>query len=599
MTDQTQTENPTSPEPKKRNVVRSAGVTSIAVFFSRISGVVREQVFAFYFGAGFLNDAFQVAFRIPNLLRDLVAEGALSTGVQKVFQDYEREKGEKAAWSLFGLVVNFMTILLGLIVLAGMYFSDFLVGVIAGGFSGEKAELTVLLTQIMFPFILLISLSAVAMAVLNTKGYFGLPQSASTVFNVVSIVAGLALAFLLSEDWQISSEAYGSDAAGRKAIMGMAYGVLIGGVAQLLFQLPLLIKVGFHLVGSVKFRDPGIRRVIRLSVPSIIGNSAPQVNVLVNTFLVSGIAGGISWLGYSFRLFQLPVGLFAIAIVTASLPLLNDLGGEKRKDDFRDSVASSMNLIMLLMIPATVGLLVLGKPIMRLLYAHGGAFTEADVEMTAYALGGYAIGMTAYGFSKLLTPAFTSLNDPKIPMRIGFASIIVNILVSYSGMILFAGVYHDPVTRPYGLAHVGVALGASLVLIFKSAALIYYMRGKIGGINGRQIFVSFLRITGASLVMGAVCWGSYELLHSWLGTLVSSSTSSSEALFRETSPASDFMRGILSFGANNLVMRLIETLVPVTLGIATFFVAAKIFKVDQIEKAVGMIRRKVGKSAGR
>jgi len=579
MTDQTQTENPTSPEPKKRNVVRSAGVTSIAVFFSRISGVVREQVFAFYFGAGFLNDAFQVAFRIPNLLRDLVAERALSTGVQKVFQDYEREKGEKAAWSLFGLVVNFMTILLGLIVLAGMYFSDFLVGVIAGGFSGEKAELTVLLTQIMFPFILLISLSAVAMAVLNTKGYFGLPQSASTVFNVVSIVAGLALAFLLSEDWQISSEAYGSDAAGRKAIMGMAYGVLIGGVAQLLFQLPLLIKVGFHLVGSVKFRDPGIRRVIRLSVPSIIGNSAPQVNVLVNTFLVSGIAGGISWLGYSFRLFQLPVGLFAIAIVTASLPLLNDLGGEKRKDDFRDSVASSMNLIMLLMIPATVGLLVLGKP--------------------TYALGGYAIGMTAYGFSKLLTPAFTSLNDPKIPMRIGFASIIVNILVSYSGMILFAGVYHDPVTRPYGLAHVGVALGASLVLIFKSAALIYYMRGKIGGINGRQIFVSFLRITGASLVMGAVCWGSYELLHSWLGTLVSSSTSSSEALFRETSPASDFMRGILSFGANNLVMRLIETLVPVTLGIATFFVAAKIFKVDQIEKAVGMIRRKVGKSAGR
>lgn len=578
MTDSQQPDNPANPTPAKRNVVRSAGITSIAVFFSRISGVVREQVFAFYFGAGFLNDAFQVAFRIPNLLRDLVAEGALSTGVQKVFQDYEREKGVKAAWSLFGLIVNFMTIVLGLIVLAGMYFSDFLVGVIAGGFSGEKAELTVLLTQIMFPFILLISLSAVAMAVLNTKGYFGLPQSASTVFNVVSVIAGLALAFLISDDWQISSEAYGSDRAGRLAIIGMAYGVLIGGVAQLLFQLPILIKVGFHLVGSVKFRDPGIRRVIRLSVPAIIGNSAPQVNVLVNTFLVSGIAGGISWLGYSFRLFQLPVGLFAIAIVTASLPMLNDLGGEKRKDDFRNSVASSMNLIMLLMIPATVGLLVLGKPIMRLLYAHGGAFTEADVEMTAYALGGYAIGMTAYGFSKLLTPAFTSLNDPKIPMKIGFASIIVNILVSYSGMILFAGVYYDPVTRPYGLAHVGVALGASLVLIFKSAALIYYMRGKIGGINGRQIFGSFLKITAASIVMGAVCWGSYELLHERLDTA---------AFIRSL--------GTPSLGANNLLARLIEAFVPVTLGIVTFFIAAKILKVDQIEKAIGMIRRKFGK----
>jgi putative peptidoglycan lipid II flippase len=576
MTDPTTEENPVSAEPKKRNVVRSAGITSIAVFFSRISGVVREQVFAFYFGAGFLNDAFQVAFRIPNLLRDLVAEGALSTGVQKVFQDYEREKGEKAAWSLFGLVVNFITIVLGLVVLLGMYFSGFLVDLIAGGFSGEKAELTVLLTQIMFPFILLISLSAVAMAVLNTKGYFGLPQSASTVFNIVSVAAGLALAFLMSDDWQISSEAYGSDAAGQKAIIGMAYGVLIGGVAQLLFQLPVLLKVGFHLVGKVTFRDSGIKRIVKLSVPAIIGNSAPQVNVLVNTFLVSGIAGGISWLGYSFRLFQLPVGLFAIAIVTASLPVLNDLAGEKRKDDFRNSIASSMNLIMLLMIPATVGLLVLGKPIMRLLYAHGGAFTEADVEMTAFALGGYAVGMTAYGFSKLLTPAFTSLSDPKIPMRIGFTSIIVNILVSYSGMILLAGVYYDPVTRPYGLAHVGVALGASLVLIFKAAALIYYMRDKVGGVNGRELFTSFLKIISASIVMGFVCWGSFTLLHDHLDTAT-------------------FIRsiGIPSMGANNLLARLIECLIPITLGVITFFIFAKLFKVDQIEKAIGMIRRRI------
>jgi putative peptidoglycan lipid II flippase len=425
---------------------------------------------------------------------------------------------------------------------------------------------------------LLISLSAVAMAVLNTKGYFGLPQSASTVFNVVSIVAGLAIAFFISDDWQISSEAYGADRAGRLAIIGMAYGVLIGGAAQLLFQLPILIKVGFHLVGSLKFRDPGIRRVIRLSVPAIIGNSAPQVNVLVNTFLVSGIAGGISWLGYSFRLFQLPVGLFAIAIVTASLPILNDFGGRKNKDDFRNSLSSSMNLIMLLMIPATFGLLVLGKPIMRLLYAHGGAFTESDVEMTAFALGGYAIGMTAYGFSKLLTPAFTSLSDPKVPMRIGFASIIVNIIVSYSGMILLSDVYYDAELRPYGLAHVGVALGASLVLIFKSAALIYYMRGKIGGVNGRELFVSFLKITAASSVMSLVCWLSYSLLHDHVDT-------------------ASFIRsiGIPSMGTNNLLARLIECLIPITLGGITFFISAKILKVDQIEKAIAMIKRKVGK----
>ncbi|HMJ08467.1 MAG TPA: murein biosynthesis integral membrane protein MurJ, partial [Pyrinomonadaceae bacterium] len=295
----------------QKSVARSAGVVSIAVMFSRVLGLVREQVFAYYFGAGFLNDAFQLAFRIPNVLRDLFAEGALSAAFVKVFTDYQINKSEKEAWRLASLVLNALAVVLSLITIIGVIFSRQFVDLIADGFSPEKAALATTLTQIMFPFILLVALAAVAMGVLNTKGIFGIPASASTVFNITSIIAGLGFAYWLSGGgWLGNSDRNAiPESPAQWAIIGMSIGTLIGGAAQFLMQLPSLHKVGFRFIPALSFTDPGVKRVMSLMGPAILGTSAVQVNVLVNTFFVSGIEGGISWLGYAFRLMQFPIGI--------------------------------------------------------------------------------------------------------------------------------------------------------------------------------------------------------------------------------------------------------------------------------------------------
>ncbi|HLA95302.1 MAG TPA: murein biosynthesis integral membrane protein MurJ, partial [Pyrinomonadaceae bacterium] len=297
-------------KPRQQSVARSAGIVSIAVMFSRVLGLIREQVFAYFFGAGFLNDAFQLAFRIPNVLRDLFAEGALSAAFVKVFTDYQINKSEKEAWQLASLVLNALAVILSVVTIIGVIFSRQFVDLIADGFSPEKAALATTLTQIMFPFILLVALAAVAMGVLNTKGIFGIPASASTVFNIVSIVFGLGFAYCLSGgSWVSSFDKHTiPDGTAQWAIIGMAIGTLIGGAAQFLMQIPSLLKVGFRFVPKLSFTDPGVRRVMALMGPAIIGTSAVQVNVLVNTFFVSGIDGGISWLGYAFRLMQFPIG---------------------------------------------------------------------------------------------------------------------------------------------------------------------------------------------------------------------------------------------------------------------------------------------------
>src|SRR6476620_1539286 len=315
---------------KPQSVARSAGIVSIAVMFSRVLGLVREQVFAHYFGAGFLNDAFQLAFRITNVLRDLFAEGALSAAFVKVFTDYQINKSEKEAWRLASLVLNALAVVLSIITIIGVVFSRQFVNLIADGFSPEKAALATTLTQIMFPFILLVALAAVAMGVLNTKGIFGIPASASTVFNITSILAGLAFAYWLSGGgWQMSGDKdVVPPSSTQWAIIGMSIGTLIGGAAQFLMQLPSLHKVGFRFLPELSFSDPGVRRVAALMGPAIIGTSAVQVNVLVNTFFVSGIEGGISWLGYAFRLMQFPIGIFGVAVGTASIPVLSRMASE-------------------------------------------------------------------------------------------------------------------------------------------------------------------------------------------------------------------------------------------------------------------------------
>ncbi len=545
------------PQTKQTSVAKSAGIVSIAVMFSRVLGLVREQVFAYYFGAGFLNDAYQVAFRIPNVLRDLFAEGALSAAFVKVFTDYQINKSEKEAWRLASLVLNALAVVLSIITIVGILFSGWFVNLIADGFSPEKAALATTLTQIMFPFILLVALAAVAMGVLNTKGIFGVPASASTVFNIVSILLGLVIAYWLSGgSWVKSSDrnAIPTDAA-QWAIIGMAIGTLIGGAAQFLMQVPSLLKVGFRFLPVLSFSDEGVKRVMALMTPAILGTSAVQINVLVNTFFVSNIEGGISWLGYAFRLMQFPIGLFGVAIGTASVPVLSRMASEGKFKDFRDTLSSSLNLVFLMTLPSACGLIVLGEPIIRLLYSHGGAFKETDVPMTAWALTGYAIGLTGYAAIKVLSPAFYALDDAKTPMLIALASIVVNALASWLFMRVFSS---------YGLGHVGVALATSSVALVNFFALALMMRKRIKRLNGREIFSAFIRIAVASAVMSVVCYFSYTLLARYLGI-------------------------------NGFMIKIIETFVPIALGGIVFFATAKILKVGEIDKLYNAFARKFGR----
>ncbi len=550
---------------RQTSVARSAGIVSIAVMFSRVLGLIREQVFAYYFGAGFLNDAFQVAFRIPNVLRDLFAEGALSAAFVKVFTDYQINKSEKEAWRLAGLVLNALAVILSLIVIIGIVFSEQFVGLIASGFSPEKAALATSLTRIMFPFILLVALAAVAMGVLNTKGVFGIPASASTVFNITSILFGLGIAYSLSGGgWVVPKDPrILPDIGAQWAITGMAFGTLIGGASQFLMQVPSLLKVGFRFSPKISFSDPGVKKVMAMMAPAILGTSAVQINVLVNTFFVSGIDGGISWLGYSFRLMQFPIGLFGVAVGTASVPVLSRLASSGKLGEFRDTLSESLGLVFFMTLPSALGLIALGEPIIRLLYSHGGAFKESDVPMTAWALTGYAVGLTGYAAIKVLSPAFYALDDAKTPMIIAVASIAVNALASFAFMGLMGGVVSE--NYPGGLGHVGVALATSSVALVNFLALALLMRKRISGLNGGLILDSFLRILVASVAMAGVSWVTYRQMH---GT----------------------------FNGEGALSKLIEAFIPILVGGGVFLVFARLLKIREAERISSLLSRKLGRN---
>jgi len=546
---------------RRQSIARSAGIVSVAVMFSRIFGLVREMVFARYFGAGFLYDAYVVAFRIPNVLRDLFAEGALSAAFVKVFTDYQITKGEQEAWRLASLVFNALAVVMSVICIVGILFSRQFIDLIADGFSPEKAALATTLTQIMFPFILLVALAAVAMGVLNTKGIFGVPASASTVFNIVSIIFGLGLAYWLSGGGWTGGTGTDEvpDAASQWAIIGMAIGTLIGGGAQFAMQIPSLFRVGFRFSPILSFADEGVRKVISLMTPAILGTSAVQINVLVNTYFVSGIDGAQGWLSYAFRLMQFPIGLFGVAVGTASIPVLSRLATERKIPEFRDTLSSSINLVFLMTLPSACGLIVLGEPIIRLIYERG-RFDSSATEMTAAALVGYSIGLTGYAAIKILSPAFYALDDAKVPMIISIASIAVNFGASF-GLRELLSTYGRTPDNPNGFGHVGVALATSLVALVNFFALALFMRRKIRRLNGRLIATAFAKVAAASAVLSMICYFSYHFI---------------------------FDR----FGSATLALRLIGVFVPIALGGVAFAVTAKLLRVAELEQALSIIRRK-------
>jgi putative peptidoglycan lipid II flippase len=542
----------------QHSVARSAGIVSLAVMGSRVLGLVREVVFAALFGAGFLKDAFDIAFKIPNLLRDLFAEGALSVAFVKTFTDYTEKRTEAEAWRLASLVMNALAVVLSVITLLGVFFSPQIVAVLAAGFPPEKAALAVTLTRIMFPFLLLVALAAVAMGVLNTKGRFGIPASASTMFNVGSIAGGLLFAYLLSGGgWASPLDPNAVPApAAQWAIIGMAIGTLIGGGLQFLIQLPSLWKVGFRFLPVLSFNDPGVRQVMRLMGPAVIGTAAVQINVMINAFYASGINGGVSWLNYAFRLMQLPIGIFGVAIGTATLPAISRFAARNDIPSFRSTLSSSLGLVFLLTIPSACGLVALGRPIIALIYQRG-SFSALTTDMVALALACYAVGLAGYAAIKVLSPAFYALDDARTPMLISLLSIGVNAVGSYFLRSWFGTFGVTPET-PSGYAHAGLALSTSLIALCNFFALVFFMRRRIHRLEGRRIVSSFVRIALASAALSAASYLTYRWLHAQLG------------------------------GAN-LVARLAEAFVPIAAGGVVFLLAAKLLRVRELEQAVQTI----------
>jgi putative peptidoglycan lipid II flippase len=458
----------------RRQLARRAGLVSAGVFASRILGLAREQTFAVLFGAGRELDAFVTAFRIPNLMRDLFAEGALSAAFVTTFTQRMEKDGAPAAWRLANLVVNALAVVVGLLTLLGIWFAPALVHFIAPGFSEipGKVELTVEMTRIMFPFLLLVALAAVAMGVLNTCNVFGVPAAASAFFNLGSIVGGLGAAVWLAPGYVESVFGAGRGAvqpdAAARAITGMAVGTLVGGLLQLLVQVPSLWRVGFRWRPALDPGDAGLRQVLRLMGPATVGAAAVQVNVLVNSNFASYLGdGAVSWLNVAFRFMQLPIGLFGVAVGTVALPALSRHAAQNDVHALRGTLRQALALTAVLSIPAAAALAAFGVPIIGLVYQHGH-FQQADTVASAEALAGYALGLAGYAGIKVVTPAFYALGDARTPMHVALASIAVNLALNW----LFV--------RQLGLGHLGLAVSTSLVALANFALLSGILRRRVG-----------------------------------------------------------------------------------------------------------------------
>jgi putative peptidoglycan lipid II flippase len=459
-------------------IARSAGTVSFAVFLSRILGLIREQVFAAMFGAGFAYDAYVVAFRIPNLLRDLFAEGALSAAFVTVFTDYKTKQDAAATWKLANNVIAAIIVVVGAITLGGMLLSGPLVSFMAPDFSliPGKRELTTLMTSIMFPFLLLVSLSAVAMGILNSLGKFFIPSMASSFFNLGSILSGVLFSFVFSFFRQ-------------PPIIGMAVGTIIGGVLQVGVQLPELKRQGFSFAFYLQFKDAGLKRVMKLMLPAIIGLSATQINLFINTFFASSCPeGSVSWLNYAFRLIMFPIGVVGVSLSIATLPVVSVHASRGDTAQLRDAYVSSTVLSFLLTIPASVGLIFLATPIVCLIFQHG-RFTALDTMNTAQALALYSAGLFAYASLKIIVPVFYALNKPRFPVIGSFITVCLNFIFV--------------VLTLKTLEHRAIALSTSVSVIVNFLFLSIALYREIQGYSVRYLIESLVKISAVSFAMGA------------------------------------------------------------------------------------------------
>jgi len=455
---------------KKSSLAGSAGTVSAATAFSRVLGLVREQVLAYFFGAGMATDAFVTAFRVPNLLRDMFAEGALSSAFVPVFKDKLVKESEDEAFHLAHVVITAILLVVGVIVLLGILAAPALIYLFANGFTDipDKFDLTVSLTRVMMAYLLLVSLSALVMGMLNSYGRFGIPALSPAMFNLGTVVTVVVLFRYFDPP-----------------IYTMAIGVLIGGVGQLAVQLPVLWRIGYRFKPVFSLWDEGFKRVLRLITPMIVGLSAGRINILVSTLIASFmIEGAISYLSYSYRLMHFPLGVFAVAIGTVALPKVSELVARNEADKVSKTFLKAIGMNLYVVIPSAVFLAMMGHPIVDLIY-HWGAFTDLDTERTALALLHYAYGLIGFAAVRVTVPFFYAHNDSKLPMKISVTAVVLNLLLYY------------PMVKLLGFA--GLAAATSVAGLLNAGLLIYFLPRKGIDVPFGRFFLNTFRIFVAAL----------------------------------------------------------------------------------------------------
>lgn len=525
----------------RRGSTRAAGIVGIAILSSRILGLIRETVFAGLFGAGRNLDAFLMAFRLPNLLRDLFAEGALSTAFITTFSKKIAVEGDESAWRLANKVATLTGVFMSAVTLLGIVFAPQLVELLTwGSWSPDKTALTILLTRIMWPFMLLVSLAALVMGMLNAKHVFGPPAMASSYFNLGSIIAGVAIGWWMDPHF------------GARSLVGLAIGTLVGGAWQLTGQFPSLRRVGYKYRPDFRWRDEGVRTVLTLMGPAVIAASAVQVNVLINSGFAASLGNGpVSWLNIAFRLMQLPLGIFGVAIGTVTLPLVSKSAAVGNMDEFRAILARGIRLAFLLTIPSAIGLAMFASPIISVIYQHGRFNAEMTRE-TAGALEFYAVGLVSYAVLKVLTPAFYAIGKRNTPMIISFIAIGANLFLNW----LF--------TFRLGWGHRGLAFSTSLVATINFLLLYALMRRHVRRLETRQLLSGLGKMCFAGAVLASVCWAAnYWWLDAW-------------AQLR-------------------FLSKLCELLVAIAFGAAAFFGCTYLLRVNEVQDIVDIFRRRISR----
>lgn len=455
---------------KKSSLVGSASTVSAVTALSRILGLIREQVMAWFFGAGVATDAFVTAFRVPNLLRDMFAEGALSSAFVPVFKEKLVTRGDKDAFRLADVVITAILVVVGLIVLLGIVAAPAIIYIFANGFTAEpdKFDLTVSLTRVMMVYLLLVSLSALVMGMLNSFGRFGLPAISPAMFNLGTIVTVVVLYRYFDQP-----------------IYTLALGVVIGGLGQVAIQLPPLLKIGYRFRLSCRFLDEGLKRVVRLIGPMIIGLSAGRINILVSTLLASFMVhGAISYLNYSYRLMHFPLGVFAVAIGTVALPKVSAMVARGETENVSRTWSEVIGINLFVVIPSAVFLALMGPQVVDLIY-QWGAFTPLASERTALALLHYSYGLVGFAAVRVTVPFFYACNDSRLPMRISVASVALNLVLYY------------PFIKMLDFA--GLAAATSIAGIANFLMLLFFLPSKGIHVSFGRLGLKFLRILLAAL----------------------------------------------------------------------------------------------------